>query len=60
VSFRDNPFGEIRLPLALGAAAAAVVALVVAFALLMIDRRQTYRPRSTTRCARRPTGWSLR
>lgn len=42
MSFRDNPFGEIRLPLVLGAVAAAVVALVVAFALLMIDRRQTY------------------
>jgi len=42
VSFRDNPFGEVRLPLLLGAAAAAVVALLVAFALLMADRRQTY------------------
>lgn len=42
MSFRDNPFGEVRLPLLLGAAAAAVVALLVAFALLMADRRQTY------------------
>ena len=42
MSFRDNPFGEVRLPLLLGAAAAALVALVVAFALLMVDRRQTY------------------
>ena len=42
MSFRDNPFGEVRLPLLLGAAAAAVVALVVAFALFMADRRQTY------------------
>ena len=42
MSFRDNPFGEVRLPLLLGAAAAAVVVLVVAFALLMVDRRQTY------------------
>lgn len=42
MSFRDNPFGEVRLPLLLGAAAAGVVALVVAFALLMADRRQTY------------------
>lgn len=42
MSFRDNPFGEVRLPLLLGAAAAAVVALVVAFAFLMADRRQTY------------------
>jgi len=42
VSFRDNPFGEVRLPLLLGAVAACVVALVVAFALLMVDRRQTY------------------
>lgn len=42
MSFRDNPFGEVRLPLLLGAAAAAVVALVIAFALLMADRRETY------------------
>jgi rod shape-determining protein MreC len=42
VSFRDNPFGEIRLPLLLGAAAAAIVALIIAFAVLMVDRRQTY------------------
>jgi len=42
VSFRDNPFGEIRLPLLLGAAVAAIVALIIAFAVLMVDRRQTY------------------
>jgi rod shape-determining protein MreC len=42
VSFRDNPFGEIRLPLLLGAAAAVIVALIIAFAVLMVDRRQTY------------------
>ncbi|MCA6289702.1 MAG: rod shape-determining protein MreC, partial [Phenylobacterium sp.] len=42
MSFRDNPFGEIRLPLLLGAAAAAIVALIIAFAVLMVDRRQTY------------------
>ena len=42
VSLRDNPFGELRVPLVLGAATAAAVALVIAFALLMVDRRQTY------------------
>ncbi len=42
MSFRDNPFGEIRLPLLLGAAVAAIVALIIAFAVLMVDRRQTY------------------
>jgi len=42
VSFRDNPFGEIRLPLLLGAAVAVIVALIIAFAVLMVDRRQTY------------------
>ena len=48
MSFRDNPFGEVRLPLLLGAAAAAVVALLVAFALLMADRRQTYQAGATS------------
>lgn len=48
MAFRDNPFGEVRLPLVLGAAAAAAVALVAAFALLMSDRREIYQGQAST------------
>ena len=41
MALRDNPFGEVRLPLLLSAAAALVVAFVAAVALLLSDRRET-------------------
>jgi rod shape-determining protein MreC len=43
VALRDNPFGEVRLPLVLSAAAALLVAIVAAAALLLSDRRETFR-----------------
>jgi rod shape-determining protein MreC len=42
VALRDNPFGEVRLPLLLSAAAALLVAIVAAAALLLTDRRETF------------------
>jgi rod shape-determining protein MreC len=42
VALRDNPFGEVRLPLVLSAAAALLVAIVAAAALLLSDRRETF------------------
>lgn len=43
MSLRDNPFGELRVPLVWTAAVALVVAIVVAAALLLSDRRETFR-----------------
>ncbi len=43
MSFRDNPFGEIRVPLVWTAGVALIVAVVVAAALLLGDRRETFR-----------------
>ncbi|HEX5378132.1 MAG TPA: rod shape-determining protein MreC [Phenylobacterium sp.] len=43
MALRDNPLGEVKLPLVLSAAAALLVAIVVAVALLMSDRRETFR-----------------
>lgn len=43
MSFRDNPFGEIRVPLVWTAGVALIVAIVVAAALLLGDRRETFR-----------------
>ena len=43
MSLRDNPFGELRVPLVWTAAVALVVAVVVAAALLLSDRRETFR-----------------
>jgi rod shape-determining protein MreC len=43
VSFRDNPLGEIRVPLVWTAGVALVVAVVVAVTLLLGDRRETLR-----------------
>jgi len=42
VAFRENPFGELKLPLALSAAAVLLVAAVAAIALLLSDRRETF------------------
>lgn len=43
MSLRDNPFGEIRVPLVWTAGVALIVAVVVAAALLLGDRRETFR-----------------
>jgi rod shape-determining protein MreC len=42
VALRENPFGELKVPLAWTAGVALVVALVVALALLFSDRRETF------------------
>jgi len=39
VSFRDNPLGEIKVPLTWTAGVAVIVAIVVAITLLATDRR---------------------
>ncbi len=41
MALRDNPFGEVRLPLLLMAATSVVVAALVALILLFADRRET-------------------
>lgn len=41
MALRDNPFGELKVPLALTAAVALLVAVVVAIAILLSDRRET-------------------
>ena len=42
MSLRDNPLGELKVPLTWAAAIALVVAAVVAVALLMSDRRENF------------------
>jgi rod shape-determining protein MreC len=42
VALRESPFGELKVPLALTAAVALLVAVVVAVALLLSDRRETF------------------
>ena len=42
MSFRDSPFSDVKVPLAWTAAAALVVTIVVAVALLVSDRRETF------------------
>jgi len=42
VSLRDNPLGELRVPLTWAAAIALIVAAVAAVALLLSDRRETF------------------
>jgi rod shape-determining protein MreC len=42
VSLRDNPLGELKVPLTWGAAIALIVAAVVAIAFLVSDRRETF------------------
>lgn len=42
MALRENPFGELKVPLALTAAVALLVAVVVAVALLLSDRRETF------------------
>ncbi|WP_309644479.1 rod shape-determining protein MreC [Phenylobacterium sp.] len=42
MAFRENPFGELKVPLAWTAAVALVVAVVVAVTLLLADRRETF------------------
>jgi rod shape-determining protein MreC len=41
VSFRDGPFNDLKVPLTWTAAVAVIVAIVVAIALLLSDRRET-------------------
>jgi len=43
VALRENPFGEVRVPLAWTAGVALIVAIIVAVGLLMSDRRETFR-----------------
>ena len=43
MSLRDNPLGELKVPLTWTAAIALIVAAVVAVALLLSDRRETLR-----------------
>ena len=42
MAFRESPFGELKVPLAWTAAVALIVAVVVAVALLVSDRRETF------------------
>ena len=42
MAFRESPFGELKVPLAWTAAVALIVAVVVAAALLISDRRETF------------------
>ncbi len=42
MALRENPFGELRVPLAWTAGVALIVAIVVAVVLLMSDRRETF------------------
>jgi rod shape-determining protein MreC len=43
VSLRDNPLGELKVPLAWFAAVSLVVAIVAATAILLSDRRETFK-----------------
>jgi len=43
VSLRDNPLGELKVPLAWVAAVSLVVAVVAATAILLSDRRETFK-----------------
>jgi rod shape-determining protein MreC len=43
VSFRDNPLGELKVPLTWAAAIALVVAVIAATAILLTDRRETFK-----------------
>ena len=43
MALRENPFGEVRVPLAWTAGVALVVGIIVAVGLLMSDRRETFR-----------------
>jgi rod shape-determining protein MreC len=43
VSLRDNPLGELRVPLTWAAAIALIVAAVAATAILLSDRRETFK-----------------
>ncbi|HVK43008.1 MAG TPA: rod shape-determining protein MreC [Phenylobacterium sp.] len=42
MALRENPFGELRVPLAWTAGVALIVAIVVAVGLLLSDRRETF------------------
>ena len=54
MALRENPFGEVRVPLAWTAGVALVVAIIVAVGLLMSDRRETFR--SEAYCVTRQVG----
>lgn len=43
MSFRDNPLGELKVPLTWAAAIALVVAVIAATATLLSDRRETFK-----------------
>ena len=42
MALRENPFGELKVPLAWTAGVALIVAIVVALVLLLSDRRETF------------------
>ena len=42
MAFRESPFGELKVPLAWTAAVALIVAGIIALALIMTDRRETF------------------
>ena len=42
MALRENPFGELKVPLAWTAGVALIVAMVVALVLLLSDRRETF------------------
>ncbi len=43
MSLRDNPLGELKVPLAWGGAVALIVAIVAAATVLLSDRRETFK-----------------
>ena len=43
MSLRDNPLGELKVPLTWAAAVALIVAVVAATAILLSDRRETFK-----------------
>ena len=47
MSLWDNPLGELRVPLTWAAAIALVVAVVAATAILLSDRRETFKAEAT-------------
>lgn len=65
MSFRDSPFSEIKVPLAITAAAAVAVGLIVSIALFVADRRETLeadaygRTRATIDMVERPVSGAI-
>ena len=65
MSLRDNPLGELRVPLTWTAGVVFVVVLIVAVAVLMADRREAFdtdaygRPRTLSDRVMAPVGDAL-